>query len=128
METWHFVVLVLVVNSAIWSYFDASRQRDAFKIGVGPGGHPPHAWASWIFLLIPVGLPLYLRARAAAQLAEPRIGPPPRFKTTGFNFYAISVGLVGLGIFATLIVFGRLRLANFDARTCTFIFSNTYVL
>ncbi|MEM1178769.1 MAG: hypothetical protein AAGM22_10530, partial [Acidobacteriota bacterium] len=112
METWHFLVMVIVVNSAIWTFFDASRQRDAFHIGVGPSGRPPHLWASWVLLLMPVGFTLYLQARGTAQLAEPRPGPPPRFTTSGFNFYGVSVGLVGLGIFATLIVFGQFRLAS----------------
>ncbi|MEO1370601.1 MAG: hypothetical protein AAFX50_25745, partial [Acidobacteriota bacterium] len=106
------MVMLIVVNSAIWTYFDASRHRDAFHVGVGPDGRPPHTWASWVLLFIPVGLPLYVRARGAARLTEPRPGPPPRFKAGGFNFFGVAVGLVGLGIFATLIVFGRFRLAS----------------
>ena len=88
MDTWQFVILVVIVNSAIWSYFDASRQRDTFQIGVGPGGQPPHTWASAILVLWPVFMALYLRARSMAQLAEPRSGPPPRFKAGGFNLSA----------------------------------------
>ncbi|MEM8996449.1 MAG: hypothetical protein AAGF23_16805, partial [Acidobacteriota bacterium] len=112
METWHFLVMLMVVNSAIWTYFDASRHRDEFHVGVGPDGRPPHTWASWVLLFMPAGLPLYVRARNAARLTEPRPGPPPLFKAGGFNFFGVAVGLVGLGIFATLIVFGRFRLAS----------------
>ena len=112
METWHFLILLVIVNSAIWVYFAASRARDEFHIGIGPDGTPPHTWAAWVFLLWPVMLPKFIDARQKAGLAERREGPPPRFTTGSYTSFATVVGILGLLIFALLLIQGMFKLAT----------------
>ncbi|MEM8930028.1 MAG: hypothetical protein AAGE94_02570 [Acidobacteriota bacterium] len=108
MAFWQFALLLLIVNSAIWTHFDAAKLRDNFQLGSGPRGLPPHRWSAMVFLFWPVAFPLYLRERQQASLAEPRSGPPPRFVIGGLDAFAFGIGLVGLGIFAVLLVRGQL--------------------
>ncbi|MEM6795030.1 MAG: hypothetical protein AAF725_13715 [Acidobacteriota bacterium] len=112
METWHFLIIFIVVYAAIWVFFDASRLRDGYHSGLGPRNTPPQTWASRVFLFFPVALPMYWKAREEARLAEQRVGPPPRFVGTGFTPFGVVGAIVGLGLFFALVIFGHFQLAS----------------
>jgi len=89
METLGLVLAAMMALSAIWIYFDASRQRDAFQVGLGPKGLAPNAWAGLAFFFFPITLPLYFKASEEAQQQSRRSGAPPVFESRGFNVYGI---------------------------------------
>ena len=111
MSTWFFLCLLVVVNSAIWVFFDASRLRDSRHAGVGPLGTPPQTWAAMVFLVWPIAFPYYLSKRPLSEDLEERSGPPPRFVTEGLTAFAMLVGLLGFGIFGGLLAMGELQMS-----------------
>ena len=104
-----FLCLLIIANSAVWVYFDASRLRDSHHTGVGPLGVPPQTWAAMTFLLWPLAFPYYLSKRQEVELLEERPGPPPRFVTEGLTALAVIVGLIGFIIFGGLLAIGELQ-------------------
>lgn len=109
MSFWFFLCLLIVVNSAIWVYFDASRLRDSRHTGIGPHGTPPQTWAAMTFLAWPIVFPYYLSKRPLSLDLEERSGPPPRFVTEGLTPFAMLVGLLGFAIFGGLLAIGELQ-------------------
>ena len=109
MSFWFFLCLLIVVNSAIWVYFDASRLRDSRHTGIGPHGTPPQTWAAMTFLAWPVAFPYYLSKRVSSLNLEERSGPPPRFVTEGLTPFAMLIGLLGFAIFGGLLAIGELQ-------------------
>jgi hypothetical protein len=111
MAIWQILLAAAVIYGAIWSYFEASRLRDQFHIGAGPGGLAPQAWAALICLGAPIAFPLFLTSRDRASLQEPRAGAPPVFTQRGFSPWGvlgITLGVAGAG---ALVYFGMPKLA-----------------
>lgn len=99
METLGIALAAIVIYLAIWTYFDACRQRDSLQIGVGPRNLAPEAWSALTFFFSVVALPLYLKAREEAELqASPRSGAPPVFESRGLNVFGWCGLLLFLGL------------------------------
>lgn len=99
METLGIVLAAIVIYLAIWTYFDACRQRDSLHIGIGPRNLAPEAWSALAFFFSVVALPIYLKAREEAELqANPRSGAPPIFESRGLNVFGWCGLLLFLGL------------------------------
>ena len=99
METLGLVLAAIVIYLAIWTYFDACRQRDSLHLGIGPRNLAPEAWSALAFFFSVVAVPLYLKAREEAQLqANPRNGAPPVFESRGLNVFGWCGLLLFLGL------------------------------
>ncbi|MEL7061942.1 MAG: hypothetical protein AAGN46_18085, partial [Acidobacteriota bacterium] len=102
MEVWQFIILTAVSCGSAWSYFDAVSLRDRRQLGIGPGGRSPERWGALTLVTGLVGLPLYLRARAAATTAPERSGPPPRFVSGSLE--AFGVWIIALGVIVAVLL------------------------
>lgn len=113
METLWILLAASVSYLALWVYFDASRQRDAYHVGRGPRDLPPNTWAALAFFFAPIAFPLYWKAREDVPLvAGPRQGAPPVFESKGLNVYGWLAGFLFLGASAWLMVEKELLLAG----------------
>lgn len=112
MQTLWILLAALVAYLALWVYFDASRQRDAYHIGRGPRDLPPNTWSALVFFFAPIAFPLYWKSRENVPLeASPRLGAPPVFESRGLNVYGWLAGFLFLGAASWLLVEQELLLA-----------------
>lgn len=113
MTLWQTLLLIAVVNTAIWVLFDASKVRDEHHVGLGPRGMPPRLWFTLVMLFLPAGLPVYLKARSLATLEPQRTGVPPKFSTGGLSVLGLVLGILGLALFVTLVATGHFAYSLF---------------